>query len=122
MDCVSVKEKKIDSWDKMKKHMRAVFLPPNYARLIYQQLQNLRQGSRNVTDFTTEFYQLVARNDLSETDEQLVARYVGGLRIQIQDVLNMFDICTVSEAFSRALQLERQLSRRVIGSEVGFGT
>ena len=41
---------KIQSWEKLKKHMKLAFLPHNYARLIYQQLQNLRQGSKSIND------------------------------------------------------------------------
>ncbi|KAF7120408.1 hypothetical protein RHSIM_Rhsim13G0079100 [Rhododendron simsii] len=79
---------------------------------MYQRLQNLRQNSRSVDDYTGEFYELVARNDLAETEEQKMARYVGGLRPPIQDALNMIDLYSVSEAYQRALQLEKQLSRR----------
>ncbi|KAF7149559.1 hypothetical protein RHSIM_Rhsim02G0040000 [Rhododendron simsii] len=67
---------------------------------------------RSVDDYTTEFHQLVARNDVAETDEQLVARYVGGLREQFQFTLNMFDLYSVSDAHQRALQLEKQANRR----------
>ncbi|KAH9723702.1 Endonuclease [Citrus sinensis] len=63
-------KKKIDSWEKFKKHLRGAFLPHNYAKLLYQQLQNLRQGNRSVDDYTTEFHWLVAHNDLTETEEQ----------------------------------------------------
>ena len=65
---------------------------------MYQKLQNLHQGTRLVDDYMTDFYQLVSRNDLAETDDQLVSRYIGGLRPQFQDTLNMFDLFSVSDA------------------------
>lgn len=102
---------KISTWDKLKKKMREEFLPYNYQRLMYQRLQNLRQGTRTVDEYTTDFYQLVARNELQETEDQLVSRYVGGLRLQIQDVVNMFDPVSVSAAHQRALQMEKQARR-----------
>ncbi|GKD73536.1 reverse transcriptase domain-containing protein, partial [Tanacetum coccineum] len=49
------------------------------------------RGTKFVKDYTTEFYQLIARNDIQETDDQLVSRYIGGLRVQIMDSVNMFD-------------------------------
>ncbi|XP_052176574.1 uncharacterized protein LOC127790885 [Diospyros lotus] len=102
---------KISTWDKLKKKMKEEFLSHNYQRLMYQRLQNLRQGTRTVDEYTTDFYQLVARNKLQETEDQLVSRYVGGLRLQIQDVFNMFDSVSVSVAHQRALQMEKQARR-----------
>lgn len=103
---------KITSWEKFKKHMKSAFLPYNYERELYHRLQHLRQGPKSVDEYTQEFYQLLARADLSENSAQLVSRYIGGLRLPIQDVLNMFDPFTVSEAHQRALQAEKQLARR----------
>ncbi|KAH7841688.1 hypothetical protein Vadar_033089 [Vaccinium darrowii] len=83
---------------------------------MYQRLQNLRQNTRSVDDDTEEFYQLVARNDLAESTEQQTARYVGGLRQQIQDELMMYDLCSVSDAHQRALVLEKRFNRRPAGN------
>ncbi|GKC29296.1 putative reverse transcriptase domain-containing protein [Tanacetum coccineum] len=79
---------------------------------MYQRLQNLKQGSKSVEDYTTEFYQLIARNDIQETEDQLVSRYIGGLRVQIMDSVNMFDPMTLFDAYQRALAFEKQ-NRRV---------
>ncbi|KAF7139937.1 hypothetical protein RHSIM_Rhsim06G0029600 [Rhododendron simsii] len=105
-------KEKLNSWEKMKKKMRVAFLPHNYGRLMYQRLQNLRQNTRSVDDYTMEFYQLVARNDIAETDEQVISRYVGGLRQSFQYSLNMLDLYSVSDAHQRALQLEKQASHK----------
>jgi hypothetical protein len=111
---------KITWWDKMKKHMRSAFLPYNYTRTLYQRLQNLRQGNRSVDEYTTDFYQLVSRDAIAEDEESRVARYIGGLRIQFQDFLNMFDVLNVSDAHQRAVQLEKQQVRRNTGG-MNFG-
>ena len=72
----------------------------------------MRQGMRSVDEYTTEFYQLLVRNEIQETQDQLVSRYCGGLRTQILDMINLFDPVTVTEAHQRALQLEKTLSRK----------
>jgi hypothetical protein len=41
-----------------------------------------------------EFYKYLTRVELAETDNQLVSRYIGGLRQNIQDSLNLFDPLT----------------------------
>lgn len=90
-------------------------MPPNHTTLVYQQLQSLKLGSRSITEYTTEFYQLVAWNDLAETKEQMVSRYIGGLHPQYQDTLNLFDLFTVAEAKQKALELEKQWKKKFSG-------
>ncbi|KAE8730965.1 hypothetical protein F3Y22_tig00002841pilonHSYRG00088 [Hibiscus syriacus] len=105
---------KITDWEKMKKKMKGHFLPFGYTQTLFQRLHALRQGARSVDDYTEEFYQLVARNDLSEMEEQMVARYLGGLRQPLQDVLSLHSLWSVSEAYQRALAVEKQENRRPV--------
>ncbi|PWA66820.1 reverse transcriptase domain-containing protein [Artemisia annua] len=91
---------KSHNWRKMK-CMRANFIPHNYQWLMYRRLQNLKRGTKFVEDYKTEFYQLIARNDIQEIDDQLVSRYIGGLRVQIMDSINMFDPVILSDSFGK---------------------
>ncbi|CAA7012879.1 unnamed protein product [Microthlaspi erraticum] len=98
---------RIASWEKLKKKMRKAFLPFNYSRTIYNRLQNLRQGARSVDDYATDFFSLLARNSLLETEDQLVSRFIGGLRPQIQNTLLQFNPASVSEAHQRAILVDQ---------------
>lgn len=50
----------------------------------------------------------MARNSVTENEEQRISRFIGGLRIQIQHTLLQFNPSTVSEAHQRALLIEQQ--------------
>ena len=101
-------KEKITSWDKLKKHMRKSFIPYNFERLLFQKFYNIRQGSRPVEDYANEFDQMLTRVDIHDSEDQLVARFIVGLRPQLQNMLHQFDPCSVSEARQRALLVEHQ--------------
>ena len=50
-----------------------------------------------------ELYQLLSMNDVHKMEDQLVARYIGGLRVLIQKTVNLFDPISVSVTHQRAL-------------------
>lgn len=66
------------------------------------------QGSRSVEDYSNEFYQLLTRVVIHDSEDQLVARYIAGLRTQLQTMLHQFDPCSVTEARQRTLLVEQQ--------------
>lgn len=101
-------KEKITSWEKLKKHMRKTFIPYNFERLLFQKFHNIRQGSRSVEDYANEFYLMLTRVDIHDSEDQLIARFIAGLRPQLQTMLHQFDPCSVSEARQRALLLEQQ--------------
>ncbi|CAL5362151.1 unnamed protein product [Camellia sinensis] len=98
-------KEKIHDWEKMKKKLKGHFLPFNYLQSVY-----LKQDG-SVNEYTKAFYQFITRADLSEREEQRVARYVSGLKSSIQDVLALHTLHCVSEASNRALAMEKQQSR-----------
>ena len=66
----------------MKKKHKEQFVPFNHTQTLYKNLHNLKQVE-NVDDYTEAFYQLVARVDLNESEEHMVARYISGLKPSI---------------------------------------
>ncbi|XP_020679500.1 uncharacterized protein LOC110097468 [Dendrobium catenatum] len=101
----------IRSWGRLKQLMRRHFLPTDFEQLLYLQYQQCRQGSRPVHEYTEEFYRLSARNNLLESENQLVARYIGGLKDSLQDKLELNSIWSLSQAVNFALKAENQLQR-----------
>ena len=65
-----------------------------------------------VKEYTEEFYRLNIRAGHRESDEEKVARYLNGLRYDIQDELSMVTIQTVEDAYQMALKDEEKLSRK----------
>ena len=51
------------------------FLPPNYQ----QEYQDCRQGTWTINEYMEEFDRLVNRNDLEETKDQQISKFVHGL-------------------------------------------
>ncbi|CAA7058263.1 unnamed protein product [Microthlaspi erraticum] len=106
--CTRTGKEPVKSWEKLKKHLRHTFLPHNYDRTMYNRLQNLKQGNRSVDEYATEFSQLLTRNELYDSQIQLVSRFIGGLRPQLKSALAQFDPGTVSEAQRRVATFEQQ--------------
>ena len=90
----------------MKLMLWARFLPLNYEQTLFQQYQNCRQGSRTVAAYTEEFQRLQARNELLKAEAQQVARFIGGLRVAIQDRVSLQAIFSITEAINLATRAE----------------
>jgi hypothetical protein len=75
-------------------------------------MQNLRQKLMTVKEYTEEFYRLNIKACHRESDDEKVARYLNGLRYDIQDELSMVTIRTVEDAYQMALKAEEKLSRK----------
>jgi uncharacterized protein YjbK len=65
-----------------------------------------------VKEYTEEFYKLNIRAGHRERDDEKVARYMNGLRYEIQDEMSMVTIRTVEDAYQMALKDEEKLSRK----------
>jgi hypothetical protein len=105
-------KKKIKSWDMMITKMKAKFIPRDYQITLFLRMQNLRQKLMIVKEYTEEFYRLNIRAGHRERDDKKVARYINGLRYDIQDEMSMMTIRTVEDSYHMAVKDEEKLSRK----------
>ncbi|XP_026460050.1 uncharacterized protein LOC113360806 [Papaver somniferum] len=98
----------IRTWKRMKDLFRDKFLPKDFMQQLFIKVQNCRQGARLVEEYVDEFYSLVARNQLNESEEQLVARFIEGLNILIQQGMTQ-SVYTMVEAMQQAIKIERRV-------------
>jgi hypothetical protein len=92
--------------------MKAKFIPRDYRISLFRRMQNLRQKLMTVKEYTKELYRLNIRAGHHESNDEKVARYINGLRYEIQDEISMETIRTMEDAYKLALKAEEKLSRK----------
>jgi hypothetical protein len=107
-------KQKIKSWDRMIVKMKTKFIPWDYQITLFRRMQNLRQKLMTVKEYMEEFYRLNIRAGHRESDDEKVARYMNGLRYDIQDEMSMVTIRMVEDAYQMALKDEEKLRQKKI--------
>ena len=111
-------EEEITTWATMKRVMKKRFVPDYYKQELYIKLQTLRQGSLSVEEFEL----LLIRCELMEPQEQTIARFLGGLRKDIANVVELQPYIFLEEVIKLATRVERQQRRGGVRTSVTSGT
>lgn len=99
----------IETWEKMKKVLKKKFLPDNYRQDAFLKFHNYKQKDLSVDDYTVEFEYLMLRCDILKPEEQTIARYLGGLRAEICDVVQLQPYWAFNDVCKLAAKVEKQL-------------
>ncbi|GFZ13820.1 hypothetical protein Acr_24g0000100 [Actinidia rufa] len=100
---------RVSTWAEMKVKLDEKFLPLDYSQTLYQKFHQLHQRSgQSVADYTEQFYQLLSCVNLHETNDQLVARYVSGLKYTLKREIIMHSLGSLEEAYQMALKAEEK--------------
>ena len=101
---------RVNTWAEMKLKLDEKFLPLDYSQTLYRKFHKLQQrADQSVADYTEQFYKLLSRVNLHESDDQLVARYVSGLKYNLNAELMMHSLHSLEEAYQMALKAEEKL-------------
>jgi hypothetical protein len=103
---------KIRSWHKMVVKFKGKFMPKDYQKNFFRQLQNLRHKTMKVKEYIEECYRLIIRVGHIEEDVEKVVRYINGLRYEIQDEINLFPLRTIEDAYQATFKEKEKLARK----------
>ena len=111
----------ITSWERMCAKVRETYLLEDYEIQFHRRRQSLRQKELDVTAYIEEFQKLSLRTKQSECESVKVARYLNGLRLNIQEELNLLCPNTVHKCYQLTLKVEAKLKRRQEQNNRGRG-
>ncbi|XP_057517897.1 uncharacterized protein LOC130798821 [Amaranthus tricolor] len=103
---------RINTWDKLKKHLRKKYVPLSYRQQLFVQWSTLRQGSRSVTEYIQEWERLSVQCDLNEPEKMRVGKFIGGLREDLREKLEVMPHLTFNTACNSALTYEKYSRKR----------
>ncbi|RDX94981.1 hypothetical protein CR513_22554, partial [Mucuna pruriens] len=102
-------ERLIRTWEDMKSIMRRRFVPSHYHRDMHRKLQSLTQDSISVEDYYKEMEIAMTRANVKEDREATMARFIGGLKTEIVDVVELQHFMEIEDLLHKEIQVERQL-------------
>ena len=109
---VQERKNKIDSWDKMKRLLHKKFLPVNHRQDAFLEYHALKQGTLTVEEYILEFERLRMRCGTDEEEEQVIARFLGGLRSDLADAVQLTQYYSFDDVCRLASRVEKQLKSR----------
>ncbi|KAM2625335.1 hypothetical protein TB1_032210 [Malus domestica] len=92
------------------------FLPRNYEHVLVEKYHGCVQGTCFVQEYSQEFFNLAATNQLTEFLTQQTARYLYGLKANIRDCISLQRMTTPAEVEELAVSIELLEKKRVISS------
>jgi hypothetical protein len=92
--------------------MRQRFVPPSYQHDLRKKLQCLDQEDMSVQDYYAELQKGMIRAGVHEETEDKIYRFYGGLRTEIQDIIDYKEYNTINHLFQLAMLAEKKLQGR----------
>jgi len=75
-------------------------------------LQRLQQGPRSVDEYFKDLETTLTKIDMHENKESKTARFVSGLRRQIQDVVELYEYSSMEKLVHLDFKVESQILKK----------
>ena len=106
MDISLNKRSVVVFWYDLKECMHAWFVPPHYRKELLLKLQRLQQGPRSVDEYFKDLEVTLTKINVHETEESKIARFVSGLRREIQNVVELYEYTSLEKLVHLAIKVE----------------
>ena len=97
---------------KDEKRFKKRYMPDHFKKDSFLRFHNFKQKELSVEEYTTDFDHHMTRCDIVEPKEQMITCYLGGLRVEINDVVQLQTCWTYNIVCKLAMKVEKQLKKR----------
>ena len=73
-----------------------------------------------MNEYMKEFYRLNTRVNLFETEDQLIAHYIGDLKLVIQDWMALQGVWAMIDVVNLAMKVKSQINRSMVHTQGNF--
>src|SRR3954463_16548666 len=101
------------TWSDLKLAMRYRFVASYYTHDMVKKLQNLKQGSKTVSEYYDALETTLLHSFLEESEEDFMDRFWEGLNCDIQDILIHEKCYPMHRLFRLACKVEQEIDKRV---------
>jgi hypothetical protein len=93
----------------LKVAMHDHFVPPSYQHDMHKKLQCLEHGNNSVQDYYAELQKGMMHCGMVEETEDKICHFYGGLRHEIQDIVDYKEFNTINQLFQFVMLAEKEL-------------
>ena len=111
----------ISTWKGMVAKVKEAYMPDDYEIQLHKKRQSLRQKDQDVNTYTEEFQKLCMRSNVTEDESLKVARYLNGLKWNIQEEMDLLSPKTVHQCYQLAIKIEERSKRKQDQASKGRG-
>ena len=83
----------------MKEKLKAKYLPVSFCQRMLNDWNNLKQGSKPISEYIAKFDEYMSRCDVMEDETLTLSRFKSGLREDLKRELILREIYTIQDAF-----------------------
>ena len=94
------------TWVEMKEKLKAKYLPISFRQRMLDDWNNLKQGSKLVSEYIAKFDEYMSRCDVMEDETLTLSRFRSGLREDLKRELILREIYTIQDAFEMVQNYE----------------